>query len=192
MEWCFVVATASGPGEVRVRDNGEVVHTAGSVDWISLDGISFPGAGAVIPVVKRNDLLRIDGIHEHSPPINNRIVAHYTTPRTAIDFILKDGSLKLSRYRDTKDPRESKDWLFAVRCAGATPAAGEAIEISSSLSRMLKDSARLLCFASDTSVQSAIRLNTGDSDSSTRPRMWEQYAATHSGVALLFDRSRLI
>ena len=125
MEWCFVVATASGPGEVRARDNGEVVHTAGSVDWISPDGISFPGAGAVIPVVNRNDLLRIDEIHEYPLPIHNHIVAHDPIPRTAIDFILKDGSHKLSRYRHTKDPRESKDWPFAVRCAGATPATGE-------------------------------------------------------------------
>ena len=115
-----------------------------------------------------------------------RYLFHYTRLSTAIEKILPDRRFRFSRLSSMRDPRESQ-WAFASSFFGDVP-----------------DGDRLYweVFAKIQAAQSHIRLLslTADDESNTsvfgrgyaRPRLWEQYAGSHMGVCLCFDKQLLI
>jgi hypothetical protein len=182
MEYVFVVHSQGGYGEVRVRDTGEVVVTAGSPAWVMLDGISFPAEGYVHRFgPPRTDVVRLNGAAVPVPkPDHRNLLFHYTTGSTALEHILRDGRLRLSSYARTNDPREAKDWLFAVYCEETgSLAQGGAIALSTQLTEELKRECRLLCFCGET-VAAAGQSAMTESRGWGRARMWAQYGGVRT------------
>ena len=123
---------------------------------------------------------------------SDRYIYHYTKPETAIDFILPNGNLRFSPFRETNDPKESKEWFFEYGSnEGRDFAKYNAAQLSAWLSSTLKDSAQLLCFSGDKEGLSGNHLQDIFSRGFCKPRMWAQYANNHTGICLVFDRARL-
>ncbi len=123
----------------------------------------------------------------------DKYIYHYTKACTAINFVLKNLTIKLGSFAGTNDPKESKDWSFNLgtrtnRDLGPYSLA----ELSSQLSQRLKSQARLACFSSDRGPLSGDHTRDITSRGLAKPRMWAQYSSNHSGVCLVLDRERTL
>lgn len=116
---------------------------------------------------------------------------HYTKAETAIDYILSSGTLKFSSYRNTNDPKESKDWFFI-------PGTNENRDLSKYTPEYLTDimnprlklATNLLCFSIDQSL-TGNHLEDTPKRGFCKPRMWAQYADNHKGICLVFNSETL-
>lgn len=123
----------------------------------------------------------------------DQYVYHYTRTETALQFILKNGTLKFSTFDKVNDPREYKDWTFypCIRHGiELEPAGWDAI--TKKVSEEIKSAAKLICFSrdkppTDTKWQPEDLLARGFK----KPSMWHHYAGAHDGVCLMFDRHKL-
>jgi hypothetical protein len=118
---------------------------------------------------------------------NQTFAYHYTSANTAIDYILRDRTLRLAPFASTNDPKESKDWQFA----GYRGRIAQTF-VDLGFSEAIKRSARLACFCSDQPGLTGNHLDDILLRGFARPRMWAQYAEKHTGVCLIFDRARLL
>lgn len=122
----------------------------------------------------------------------DRLVYHYTTKSTALDFILKDRTLKLGSISKTNDPKEKKQWSFTPATNGASDLTKvNAKDLSEGLSRALKQNTKVACFCRDQQPLSGDHIRDIFFRGWSKPRMWAQYAENHTGVCLVFDRQRL-
>ena len=122
----------------------------------------------------------------------DKYLYHYTKCETAIDFILKDNTLRLNNYNKTNDPKEVKDWQFDIGSnEGADLGKYNSNELSTWLSKELKEKTRLLCFSQDTAPLSGNHLSDIFNRGFCKPRMWAQYGDNHRGLCLVFDRVKL-
>jgi hypothetical protein len=123
----------------------------------------------------------------------DRFVYHYTGAAVARDYILKNRTLKLGSYTRTNDPKESKAWEFDLWTNQNRHLGNYKMqELSSWFSAALKANAKLACFSLDSSPLSGDHTRDILSRGFAKPRMWAQYAENHSGVCLVFDRSKLL
>lgn len=118
----------------------------------------------------------------------NRFLYHYTSARTAIDYILKDTKIKMGRYINTNDPKETKTWQFSIGSNEKRDLSGVSLtEISNKFTRALKYKTNVACFSQD-------EVLTGDhtrdiySRGFGKSRMWAQYADNHRGVCLILEK----
>jgi hypothetical protein len=116
---------------------------------------------------------------------------HYTSSNIAIHYILKDKTLKIGKYINTNDPKETKDWQFFVGSnEGHDLSKYNLDEISKKVTQALKHRANVICFSKD-------RILSGDhikdifNRGFCKARMWAQYGDNHRGVCLIFDKSAL-
>ena len=107
--------------------------------------------------------------------------AHYTRAEVALNHILPAGKLRMSPYRNMRDPVENKDLTLVTGLAGTSLAASPGI----ARLRDLHGAIRLLSFTAGHDEYGSDALF---SCAWARPRMWEQYADQHKGVCLLFWR----
>lgn len=120
-------------------------------------------------------------------------VYHYTSACTALDKILKNGTLKLGEYTCTNDPKETKAWKFDLaNFEGRDPGKYNQSELSRSFSNELKSKAKVACFSTDRDPLSGDYMKDIYNRGYTKARMWAQYAANHTGVCLVFDREKLL
>ena len=128
----------------------------------------------------------------------DRYVYHYTRAATLINHILPSRRLRFSRFQTVNDPRESRDWLFAVY--SLEPGDYDFEDLQRRLNASLKHSWRLGCFVSDPyeAVINKQREDKGEDilgamyeRGHSRPRMWAQYAEDFAGACLVFDRGKL-
>lgn len=123
----------------------------------------------------------------------NKYVYHYTKAATALNDILRNGTLRFGQYSGTNDPKESTNWLFDFDTFDAnrdlTPYNQK--ELSEWLSRELKHNTRMACFVQDAPSLTGNHLEDIFKRGFCKPRMWAQYAEKHTGVCLVFDRERL-
>lgn len=124
---------------------------------------------------------------------HSRYLYHYTSAETAIEAILQHGTLRLSEYSKTNDPKESKDWLFDFGTSDPSIdlAAYSRDEWSSWLSAELKRDTRVVCFSQDIPGLAGNHMVDIFKRGYCKPRMWAQYANRHKGVCLVFDRVQL-
>ncbi len=186
LDYCFVVSTASGDGEVRVRTTGEVLFTYGNPSFVSAN-LAFPTEYRPHPkmqFVDRNGTQFVEN--------KERLLCHYTRTTTALDFILKDQRLLLSSFERTNDPRENKDFDFCVVAEAGRAPGGAAITVSRELSRELRQHARLVCFCADGHHYKEPSVAPQDGTGWQHPRMWAQYGENYSGVVLVFDQRQLL
>lgn len=111
------------------------------------------------------------------------LLAHYTTAETAFAKILPETRLRMSPYRLMQDPVENKDLRPVFTYYGSRQrGADEAFEFLLTRIKDHRDRARLISFTQDVE-----QTDSTHGCSWARPRMWEQYADTHTGVCLVFD-----
>ena len=118
---------------------------------------------------------------------------HYTTADTALNHILKDGTLKLNPFSRVNDPRESKAWDISPFVRADLNLSLEQYDaISREVSDALKANAKLVCFSRDKDAaigkwQPEALLDRGFA----KPSMWHHYGDKHTGLCLMFDRNKL-
>lgn len=115
---------------------------------------------------------------------------HYTTRQAALGSILPTGQIRFGLFAATNDPREAKDWLFALRVQGSPLAGDEFLQIAKDATRLAKETCKVLCLTMDDHSPREPHVpvfGRGFAHS----RMWAQYAGGHGGVCLIFDWSRL-
>jgi hypothetical protein len=121
----------------------------------------------------------------------DRFLYHYTSAKTAIDYILKDKQFKLGRYINTNDPKETKTWQFSVGTNEKRDLSGYNLtDISERLTQAMKHKTNLACFSQDENL-------TGDNTKDIyargfgKSRMWAQYADNHKGICLVLEKSAI-
>jgi Protein of unknown function (DUF2971) len=132
---------------------------------------------------------------------DENLLYHYTRP-DSLDTILANGTLRLSPYANTNDPREQKDWrpAFVMPATPARPPerwldvgrTSAASLIDETTDRHLRRGARLACFAHDRERLNDASVGTLFHRGWARARMWHQYASEHTGACLVFDRTELL
>ncbi|HYX05908.1 MAG TPA: DUF2971 domain-containing protein [Bacteroidales bacterium] len=124
---------------------------------------------------------------------HNRFIYHYTKLETAEKYILANGTIRLSQYTKTNDPKESSDWKFDLGTnKNADLGKYSREELSKWLSNELKQKTKLACFSKDNSGLDGNNLTDLFKRGYIKPRMWAQYAKNHHGVCLVIDRSKFI
>ena len=117
---------------------------------------------------------------------------HYTPRDAFLAHILPTMRLRLSRFANVNDPRESKDWY-----AGFSDDVGTYTENHQGLDMMrrfgeaLQQSARILCLTHDDDDLDPNRLAFAFGRGYAHPRMWDRYAGHHAGVCIALDKSVL-
>ncbi|MBT2722328.1 DUF2971 domain-containing protein [Bacillus sp. ISL-46] len=116
---------------------------------------------------------------------------HFTTYTTALEHILTSRTLRFSPFSKTNDPRESKNWNFTLILSSDDNLDNQAVyNLQSEINKLLKNNTKLLCFTRDVVLPSdPVSFIRGNGFS--HPRMWAQYAGNHSGICLVFDKSKL-
>lgn len=123
---------------------------------------------------------------------HNKYLYHYTSAQIAIDYILKERTLRLGSYASTNDPKERKSWLFDFGTnEGRDLGVYNRDEQSAWLSGEFKSKTLMACFSRDSESLSGIHINDIFKRGFCKPRMWAQYGDSHRGVCLVFDRERL-
>ena len=115
---------------------------------------------------------------------------HYTTLAVALEHILEKATIRLSPFSAMRDPRESQAWLITGGGYGGVDEA-QYQEYSKKMNA-LKHEHKLLSLTQDD-----LSRHHSDEDpvyrrGFARPRLWEQYAQSHRGVCLCFNRETLI
>lgn len=116
---------------------------------------------------------------------------HYTKTCTALDAILPDRQLRISTFRRTNDPKESKEWKFNFALGALDPSIEKTTECGMSVSKEIKRTAKVLCFSKDRAFVDINPLNEIFSRGFAKPRMWVQYGDAHKGVCLVFNKEVL-
>ena len=118
---------------------------------------------------------------------SEKYLYHYTGPQT-LARILFSHSLRMGPYSGTRDPRENGQWFPSFYTPGPPYEDVGGADMWSDwveLDRALRQRAKVACLTMDRDPEdshwSAPARGWG------RPRMWEQYAARHSGAVLVFD-----
>jgi hypothetical protein len=125
---------------------------------------------------------------------NNAYLYHYTKSDTALNFILKNNTIKLNTFSDVNDPRESKAWnispFFNVE---AKMEHDEHERIANEVSSYLKENAKLICFSKDNSeAKGELHSNAIFDRGFSKPSMWNHYGDAYNGVCLMFNKQKLI
>ncbi|NFN17824.1 DUF2971 domain-containing protein [Clostridium botulinum] len=121
---------------------------------------------------------------------NKECLYHYTSAETAIDYILKNKTLKLGSFRNVNDPKEAKTWPFKFLCFKSETKELFNSELFDEVHNHIMDRTFVVCFKKDDLLneqQDEPNSIKGYSDS----RMWSQYANNHKGVCLVFNKKKL-
>lgn len=119
---------------------------------------------------------------------------HYTSTETALEYILKTGTLLFNSFSRVNDPRESKYWDISTLIRADINFEPEQYDaLSSEISQILKSSAKLVCFSQDKpESQNAWQPRALLQRGFAKPSMWHHYANGHNGVCLMFSREKLL
>jgi len=121
----------------------------------------------------------------------DKFVYHYTKPQSLAKF-LPTGHIRFSRFTCTNDPRECKDWKLGLwtpeGCKDLTYHEWKLLQIQAS--RLLRGNCRLFCATTDDHPAVGTGLDKIYGRGFCKPRMWDQYAARHTGACLIIDRVR--
>ena len=127
-------------------------------------------------------------LDEFIPP---KEVCHYTSTRTALEYILFDRKLLLGNLNETNDPRESKWLSFQYNSVPRhrSDVAGNIIGAG-----RLKD-IKVLCTCCHNDLSSEIMSRKDDLETykygAGRSSMWAHYANMHEGVCFIFNGKSL-
>lgn len=114
---------------------------------------------------------------------SNELLFHFTKADTAINYILKNNTLRFNSFKNVNDPRESKNWPFKLFSYYEENYKLYNKKIFMDLHNYAMDHIFISCF----SIPTSKNINENDYDL----RMWSQYADNHQGVCLVFNKERL-
>ncbi len=128
---------------------------------------------------------------------DKNIVCHYTGKEAAIS-ILRGKQINFSRLAACDDPRESKQWNFNFIGAEQRFCLENYPQVPNIFSSYIRNNSRVLCFCGWNGEELDFSKNmvphyreayyrTGFA----RSRMWSQYGIKHTGICLVFDKTRL-
>ncbi|EPR4365630.1 DUF2971 domain-containing protein [Listeria monocytogenes] len=111
--------------------------------------------------------------------IEDNNLYHFTSADTAVNFILKNETLKFSSFRYVNDPKESKSWPFKFY--------GHSIENKDKFkpnffhesNDFIKDHWLVLC------------MTRANKEIAYDMKMWDSYGQKHKGICLVFDHKKL-
>lgn len=130
---------------------------------------------------------------------NKEVIYHYTSLSTALEYILFNGTLRLSPLIETNDPKETKEWIPTLDLSGKFQRFS--MEEIKSEFNSIKNEAKIICFSEDrTPPQTSkyeidvhlVPVRKNYYKGYYRPRMWAQYADNHKGLCLGFNKKSLI
>ena len=123
---------------------------------------------------------------------SNQFLYHYTTANIALNYILKNNTLKFGKYNNTNDPKESKNWEFNLGSNEKRDFRKYKMgELSSWMSSKLKNNTKIACFSMDSAPLTGNHIKDIFKRGFCKPRMWAQYTNNHSGVCLVFHKEKL-
>lgn len=124
----------------------------------------------------------------------NAYLYHYTKSDTALNFILKNNTIKLNSFSSVNDPRENKTWNISPFVnAEAKIEHDEYERIANEVSSYLKANAKLVCFSRDKAeANGELHPNAIFDRGFSKPSMWHHYADEYNGVCLMFNKQKLI
>lgn len=123
---------------------------------------------------------------------SDQFIYHYTKASTALEYILKNRTLRFGKYNNTNDPKETKKWEFDLgRNENRDLGKYNMRELSRWLSSELKHKTRLTCFSMDSGPLKGNHMQDIFKRGFCKPRMWAQYAENHTGVCLVFHHEKL-
>ncbi|PKL39569.1 MAG: hypothetical protein CVV44_04930 [Spirochaetae bacterium HGW-Spirochaetae-1] len=125
------------------------------------------------------------------------VLYHYTSEKIGILYILQPGELRFGQLSNTNDPREAlphipdlqRNYPFG-KCIlkgygyvdeKILPLAEERIDY-----KILTNKFNVVCFCQDKNV-----INSIFDYGYAKPRMWAQYAESHAGCCIVFDKTQI-
>lgn len=124
---------------------------------------------------------------------HNRFIYHYTKLETIEKYILPNGTMRLSQYTKTNDPKESRNWQFEIGTNNNVDLSKYSMDkLSKWLSYELKAHTNLACFSKDQPDLTGDNFSDLFKRGYVKPRMWAQYANNHNGVCIVIDKSKFI
>jgi hypothetical protein len=137
-------------------------------------------------------------------------VFHYTSKDVALEKILYEKRLRLSQFKFTNDPKESKDWVVPLAGLGIPPADFSVRDkdlIDREISKIKLREWKVLCVSKNhpnletatANEKARMRESYPFLSGDCRPRMWASYASEnagenrgkHTGVCIRFNGSKL-
>ena len=121
-------------------------------------------------------------------------IFHYTSSYVGLEYILNSGLLRLSKLQNTNDPLEYKN-LFII----ATFWGDMTDDLKSRLYKATKDfdltrrtQYHVVSFTQNNDDSNSLQSDSPDNLGCSRSRMWSQYGDSHKGIALVFNKNKLI
>ena len=114
---------------------------------------------------------------------NKDMIFHYTKLETALEYILKNKQLLFTKYKDSKDPHESRNRKFSLTTSETITWSqfDKLIKINKDINKTIQNRLRITCFC----------MNKENYPGYFHSRMWSQYADNHRGVCLAFSKKEL-
>ncbi|MGL1888661.1 MAG: DUF2971 domain-containing protein [Reichenbachiella sp.] len=120
------------------------------------------------------------------------LLYHYTSNEVLIEHILNDYTLKFNSLKNSHDPIEfiEKHHVGTIKYPIPTEVDNYNFHRFYEIQETLLNELKICCFSQDLegSGHPTKFLHKGY----MRPRMWVQYANKHTGVCLIFDKSKLL
>lgn len=122
----------------------------------------------------------------------HQYVCHYTSREAFLAHILPSLRLRMSRFRNVNDPRESREWF----CTLLVPDdlmndAWDVVAISERFTDHMKSNAKLLCVTQDDPELNVNRSNHMYGRAYAHPSLWDRYGGQHGGVCLMLHVGEL-
>lgn len=115
---------------------------------------------------------------------------HYTSLKTACDYILKNKQLLLNSFEKANDPQDANDWFLSP--FSNNPAKYDLKHILKT-SKEIKKTIRMTCFSQDKIVFEPKKPNLDINKCGfCNPQLWHYYGDRNSGVCLVFDKRKLL
>ncbi len=133
----------------------------------------------------------MDVFNSHEIVDSNTFLYHYTKFDTAINKIIENKTLMLNTFDRLNDPRESKEWGIGI--SNVQPGQNEInpFDLMEKINEELKFKWKILCMVQDVENSKYTAYEKVYYRGYSHPRMWAQYADSHRGVCLIFDKEKL-
>lgn len=106
---------------------------------------------------------------------------HYTKTDSAINYILKNKTLRFNSFRKVNDPKESKHWPFKLFCF-----------YKQNFDLFSKNKFHeIYDYIMNHIFMSCFSINSNPFENNQDLRMWSQYGDNHTGVCLIFNKEKL-
>lgn len=144
------------------------------------------------PIINFSEMVNHDGNFNQFPPYftDKDTLFHYTKAKTAINYILKNNQLKLSKRLKSFDPMEKEPpQIIFERNGRSDPNNKNASKIQKKLISYHKN-LRQICFCTyqNKLLQNEFALPNYEYLGCLKPRMWDQYGDHYNGVCLVFSK----